>query len=104
VWTDPDSGYSGASCRRRALADATGGSGVPPGRRVAYDQSPHSADIHQQVWLLEGEIIVTAGEQQWHLQAGDCVAFREGQFIAYENPGAVPARYLVSLVTLPFAL
>jgi hypothetical protein len=32
------------------------------------------------------------------------VAFREGPHIAYENPGATPARYLVSLVTLPFAL
>jgi uncharacterized cupin superfamily protein len=75
----------------------------PPGRRVAYDQSAHCADIHQQVWLLAGEIVVTAGDQQWRLQAGDCVAFREGLPIAYENPGATPARYLVGLVTLPFA-
>ncbi|MYM21924.1 helix-turn-helix domain-containing protein [Duganella sp. FT135W] len=102
VWTDPASGYT-----RRQLSPAARSPMqlvevvFPPGRRVSYEQSPHSADIHQQVWLLEGEIIVTAGEQQWHLQTGDCVAFREGQPIVYENPGAAPARYLVSLVTLP---
>jgi transcriptional regulator with XRE-family HTH domain len=105
VWTDPASGYT-----RRQLSPGVRSPMqlvevvFPPGRRVSYDQPSHSADIHQQVWLLEGEIIVTAGEQQWHLQAGDCVAFREGQHIAYENPGTAPARYLVSLVTLPFAL
>jgi transcriptional regulator with XRE-family HTH domain len=103
VWTDPASGYT-----RRQLSPGVRSPmqlvevAFPPGRRVAYDQSPHGADIHQQVWLLEGEIIVTAGDQQWHLQAGDCVAFREGQPIAYENPGATPAHYLVGLVTLPF--
>jgi len=105
VWTDPASGYT-----RRQLSPGVRSPMqlvevvFPPGRRVSYDQTPHGADIHQQVWLLEGEIIVTAGEQQWHLRAGDCVAFREGPHIAYENPGATPARYLVSLVTLPFAL
>ncbi|SHN16535.1 Cupin domain-containing protein [Duganella sacchari] len=105
VWTDPDSGY-----QRRQLSPGVRSPlqlvevVFPPGRRVAYDQSPHSADIYQQVWLLAGELEVTTGEQRWRMQAGDCLAFREGQFIAYENPGAVPARYLVGLVTLPFAL
>ncbi|NVM76447.1 transcriptional regulator with XRE-family HTH domain [Duganella sp. SG902] len=105
VWTDPASGYT-----RRQLSPGVRSPlqlvevVFPPGRRVSYEQSPHSADIYQQVWLLEGAIHVTAGEQQWQLQAGDCVAFREGQHIAYENPGATPARYLVGLVTLPFAL
>lgn len=105
VWTDPASGYT-----RRQLSPAARSPMqlvevvFPSGRRVSYEQSPHSADIYQQVWLIEGEIIITAGEQQWRLQAGDCVAFREGQHIAYENPAATPARYLVGLVTLPFAL
>ncbi|MTV38023.1 helix-turn-helix domain-containing protein [Duganella radicis] len=105
VWTDPDSGYT-----RRQLSPGVRSPMqlvevvFPPGRRVSYEQPSHSADIYQQVWLLEGTITVTAGEQQWQLQAGDCVAFREGQPIAYENPGATPARYLVGLVTLPFSL
>ncbi|WP_343730318.1 XRE family transcriptional regulator [Duganella sp.] len=104
VWTDPASGYT-----RRQLSPGVRSPlqmvevEFPPGRRVSYDHPAHSADIHQQVWLLEGTLIVTAGEQQWQLQTGDCVAFREGQHIAYENPGTVPARYLVGLVTLPLS-
>lgn len=105
VWTDPASGYT-----RRQLSPGLRSPMqlvevvFPPGRRVAYDHTQNDADIYQQLWLLEGTINVTAGEQRWQLQPGDCLAFREGPNIGYENPGEQPARYLVSLVTLPFAL
>jgi len=105
VWTDPASGYT----RRQLSPGARSPMQLvevvfPPGRRVAYDQPAQEAQVFQQLWLLEGEIIVTAGAQQWRLQRGDCLAFREERHVGYENPGAVPARYLVGLVTLPFAL
>ncbi|TFW29074.1 helix-turn-helix domain-containing protein [Duganella callida] len=104
VWTDPASGYT-----RRQLSPAVRSPmqlvevEFPPGRRVAYEQARNESDIYQQLWLLEGAIVVTAGTQQWRLQPGDCLALREGPDISYENPGATPARYLISLVTLPFA-
>jgi transcriptional regulator with XRE-family HTH domain len=103
VWTDPASGYT-----RRQLSPGVRAPmqlvevAFPPGRRVAYDPTQNDADIYQQLWLLEGSIEVTAGEQHWRLQPGDCLAFREGPNISYENTGDTPARYLLSLVTLPF--
>lgn len=103
VWTDPASGYTRRQLSPRApspmqLVEVE----FPPGRRVAYDPTHNDAEIYQQLWLLKGRIDVTAGEQRWQLQPGDCLAFREGPGISYENPGTTPARYLLSLVTLPF--
>jgi transcriptional regulator with XRE-family HTH domain len=105
VWTDPLSGYV-----RRQLSPAVRSPMqlvevvFPPGQRVAYDQVRREADIHQQVWLLDGEMEITVGDQHWRLAPGDCLAMREDQQIIYANPGRQPARYLVGLVTLPFAI
>ena len=105
VWTDPASGYV-----RRQLSPAVRSPlqlvevVFPPGQRVAYEQVSRASDIYQQVWLLEGTMDISAGDQQWRLEAGDCVAMREDRHISYANPGPEPARYLVGLVTLPFAV
>jgi transcriptional regulator with XRE-family HTH domain len=105
VWTDPLSGYV-----RRQLSPAMRSPMqlveviFPPGQRVAYDQIRREADIYQQVWLLEGAMEISVGEQQWRLAPGDCLAMREDQPISYANPGRQAARYLVGLVTLPFAI
>ena len=105
VWTDPGSGYV-----RRQLSPAARSPMqmveviFPPGQRVAYDQVRREADVYQQVWLLEGEMDITAGEGSWKLAPGDCLAIREDQPISYANPGRQPARYLVGLVTLPFTI
>jgi transcriptional regulator with XRE-family HTH domain len=105
VWTDPASGYV-----RRQLSPAAPRSPLqlvevvfPAGQRVVYEQVVRAVDIYQQVWLLEGTMEISAGEQQWRLEAGDCLAMREDERISYANPGKTPARYLVGLVTLPFA-
>jgi transcriptional regulator with XRE-family HTH domain len=105
VWTDPLSGYV-----RRQLSPALRSPMqlveviFPPGQRVSYDQIRREADIHQQVWLLAGEMVITVGDQHWRLSPGDCLAMREHQPISYANPGRQAARYLVGLVTLPFAI
>lgn len=105
VWTDPASGYvrrqlSPAARSPLQLVEVV----FPPGQRVAYEQVSRASDIYQQVWLLEGTMDISAGDQQWRLEAGDCVAMREDRHISYANPGPEPARYLVGLVTLPFAV
>ena len=105
VWTDPASGYV-----RRQLSPAVRSPlqlvevVFPPGQRVVYEQVVRASDVYQQVWLLEGTMDISAGDQHWHLEAGDCVAMREDQQISYANRGSRPARYLVGLVTLPFAV
>lgn len=103
VWQDPASGY----VRRRLSPPAPSPLQLvqvvfPAGQRVALDSAVHEADIHQQVWLIEGGMDLTVGEVTWHLQAGDCLAMRLNQPIVFHNPTRQDARYLVALATLPF--
>jgi transcriptional regulator with XRE-family HTH domain len=103
VWTDPASGYvrrqlSPAARSPLQLVEVI----FPPGQRVAYDQVRREADVYQQIWLIEGEMEITAGAGRWTMAPGDCLAIREDQPISYANPGVAAARYLVGLVTLPF--
>jgi transcriptional regulator with XRE-family HTH domain len=102
VWTDPASGYMRRSLSPAApsplqLVDVV----FPPGQRVAYDSVPHNADIHQQVWMIEGAMDISVGEQHWRLEAGDTLAMRLDRHIVYHNPTGKQARYLVALTTQP---
>ena len=98
VWTDPGSGYMRRSLSPAApsplqLVDVV----FPAGQRVAYDSTPHNADIHQQIWLIEGVMDISAGDQQWRLDAGDTLTMRLDRHIVYHNPTRKQARYLVAL-------
>ncbi len=100
VWTDPGSGYMRRSLSPAApsplqLVDVV----FPAGQRVAYDSVPHNADIHQQVWMIEGAMEISVGEQHWRLEAGDTLAMRLDRHIVYHNPTRKPARYLVALTS-----
>jgi len=104
VWTDPASGYMRRSLSPAApsplqLVDVI----FPAGQRVAYDSVPHNADIHQQVWMIEGAMEVSDGDQQWRLDAGDTLAMRLDRHISFHNPTGAQARYLVALTTQPNA-
>ncbi len=103
VWQDPASGY----VRRRLSPPAPSPLQLvevvfPAGQRVALDSAVHDADIHQQVWLIEGAMDLSVGEVTWHLKAGDCLAMRLNQPIVFHNPSRQDARYLVALATLTF--
>ncbi|WP_343729670.1 XRE family transcriptional regulator [Duganella sp.] len=102
VWTDPGSGYMRRSLSPAApsplqLVDVV----FPAGQRVAYDSVPHNADIYQQVWMIEGAMDISLGEQHWRLEAGDTLAMRLDRHIVYHNPTRQQARYLVALTTQP---
>jgi transcriptional regulator with XRE-family HTH domain len=97
-WRDPESGYV-----RRNVSPSGVGSPIqiveisfPAGARVAYETGPR---IHQQVWVLEGEISVTVGDDRHHLAAGDCLALQLDRPTAFHNPTARDARYAVVLVS-----
>jgi len=103
LWADPDSGY----LRRNVspplpsplqLVDVV----FPAGQRVAYETGAREAEVHQQVWMIDGVMEVSVGEAHWRLAAGDCLAMRLDRPIVYRNPTQRDARYLVALVTLPF--
>jgi len=98
VWTDPGSGYV-----RRNLSPAAWSPiqlvevSFPAGARVAYETSARAVEVDQQVWLIEGAMDITVGDTRWQLAAGDCLAMRLDQPIAFHNPGHTTARYLVAL-------
>ena len=99
-WTDPVSGYV-----RRTLSPAADPAlqlvevQFPPGQRVAYDTSTREHDVHQQVWMIEGGMEITVGNERWTLAAGDCLAMRLDRPITFHNTSSQPARYLVALST-----
>jgi transcriptional regulator with XRE-family HTH domain len=104
VWTDPASGYvrrnvSPAVRSPLQLVDVV----FPAGQRVAYDSTPRETDIQQQVWMIDGVMEISVGDQTWRLEPGDCLAMRLDRPIVYRNPGRKPARYLVALAALPVA-
>ncbi len=103
VWTDPASRYI-----RRNLSPAVRSPiqlvevEFPPRQRVAYDTGARDAEIHQQVWVIEGAMEMTVGDTQWRLETGDCLAMQLDRPIVYRNPSNRRARYLEALSILPF--
>lgn len=99
VWTDPASGY----LRRTVTPPGTGSRleivevEMPAGARVLLEGSRSSHRLDQQVWLLEGELVLGLGEREHRLSAGDCLAMLLDGPISFYNPGTVPARYAVVL-------
>lgn len=99
VWTDPASGYL-----RRAVSPAGGSSKLeivevemPAGARVLLEAPRSGYRLDQQLWLLEGEIVIGVGGSEHRLAAGDCLAMLLDGPISFHNPGTVPARYAVVL-------
>ncbi|WP_255549660.1 helix-turn-helix domain-containing protein [Microvirga arvi] len=101
VWRDPESGYM-----RRNLSAPGFPSPIklvevvlPPGARVAYDTGHRAATVHQQIWIIEGTIELTLGEETYRLAAGDCLSMHLDQPTVFRNLTDAPARYVVALAT-----
>jgi transcriptional regulator with XRE-family HTH domain len=98
-WRDPASGY----LRRNVSPDAFASPirivevHFPPGARVAYETGPRQPRQFQQVWVLEGCIEISLGDECHRLQAGDCLAMQLDRPLGYHNPTRKPARYAVVL-------
>lgn len=99
VWTDPASGYL-----RRTVSPAGSGSRLeivevemPAGGRVLLEAPRSSQRLDQQIWLLDGELVIGLGEREHRLAAGDCLAMLLDGPISFHNPGTTPARYAVVL-------
>lgn len=102
-WRDPASGYV-----RRNVSPAGFPSPIqivevefPRGARVAFDTGARDARQHQQVWVLEGAIDVTVGENRHALEAGDCFAFVLDKPVTFQNRTRKAARYAVVIVSEP---
>ena len=102
-WQDPHSGYV-----RRNVSPGGAVSPIqivevnfPPKARVAYETGAREPRIHQQVWVLEGRIEVTVGDDLHQLDAGDCLALSLDHPVSYHNPTPKTARYAVVITTAP---
>jgi transcriptional regulator with XRE-family HTH domain len=96
-WRDPGSGYV-----RRNVSPAGAAQPMrivevefPPKARVAFETGARDVRIHQQVWVLEGTIEITIGDEHHRLGQGDCLAMQLDQPTMFHNPTRKPARYAV---------
>jgi transcriptional regulator with XRE-family HTH domain len=100
-WQDPASGYL-----RRNVSP----SGVrqpmqivevhfPPGRRVAFEAGVREMRVYQQIWVLEGTIDITLGNERHRLRKGDCLAMQLDLPTMFHNPARKAARYAVVLAS-----
>jgi transcriptional regulator with XRE-family HTH domain len=104
-WRDPESGYV-----RRTVSPAGSVSPIqiaevsfPAGARVAYETGGRESAVHQQVWVLEGAIEVTVGDERHRLGEGDCLALVLDLPVVYSNPTATTSRYAVVSASEPRA-
>ena len=102
-WRDPASGYI-----RRNVSPAGFPTPIqivevefPRGARVAFDTGVRDSRVHQQVWILEGAIEVTVGDDHHELEKGDCLAFVLDRPVTFGNPTNKAARYAVVIVSEP---
>lgn len=99
TWVDPDTGYS-----RRTLTPTTADARMqlseihfPAGARVTFENAFGEVTVHQQIWLLEGQMDIRLGDEIAHLRSGDCMAMTLDSPITFHNPGAKDSRYLVAI-------
>ena len=97
VWKDPASGYV-----RRNVSPAGTGQPTqivevrfPPGGRVAFANDVSEARVYQQVWMLDGQLDVTVGNERHRLSTGDCLAMQLDRPTMFHNPTRKEARYAV---------
>jgi transcriptional regulator with XRE-family HTH domain len=101
-WRDPHSGYvrRNVSPGGISLADPGGRGAVSAqGARGLRNRPRASRVVHQQVWVLEGVIDITLGDEQHRLQAGDCLAMVLDRPMSYYNPTRKTTRYAVVIAT-----
>ncbi|MFM2486454.1 helix-turn-helix domain-containing protein [Celerinatantimonas yamalensis] len=103
TWQDPESGYI-----RRQLTPRNATSTVelteiifPPKKSVTFENMLRNIEIHQQVWVISGNIEISDDHSTWHLKEGDCLAFQQKEHTIFFNPNNTEARYLIALTSLP---
>jgi transcriptional regulator with XRE-family HTH domain len=96
-WRDPASGYLRRNVSPPGVPQPVQITEVhfPAGGRVAFEAGARDVRVDQQVWVLEGEIDITVGEQRHSLGEGDCLAMQLDGPTMFHNPTQKPARYAV---------
>ncbi|MGH7470031.1 MAG: cupin domain-containing protein, partial [Longimicrobiales bacterium] len=102
-WQDPASGYVRRNISPAGVAQPMQIVEVkfPPGERVAFETGGRAVRVHQQVWMLDGVMDITLGQDQHRLRAGDCLAMQLDLPIMFHNPTRKAARYVVVIASEP---
>ena len=100
-WQDPASGYLRRNVSPPAVPQPMQIVEVqfPPGERVVFESPVREMRVFQQIWVLDGAIDVTVGEERHRLREGDCLAMEVNGSIVYHNPTRKPARYAVVIAS-----
>jgi transcriptional regulator with XRE-family HTH domain len=101
LWRDPASGYLRRNVSPRGAAQPMQIVEVrfPAGGRVAFETGGRDMRVHQQVWVLEGTIDVTLGDERHRLREGDCLAMQLDCPTMFHNPTRKPTRYAVVIAS-----
>lgn len=101
VWKDPASGYlrRNLSPPGMALPLQLVEVQFPAGKRVAFERALRDIPVHQQVWVLEGTIVIRLDDAEYRLVEGDCLAMQMGRHTLFHNPTRKTARYVVASTT-----
>jgi transcriptional regulator with XRE-family HTH domain len=102
-WRDPASGYLWRNVSPAGFPTPIQIVEVefPRGARVAFDTGARDLRQHQQVWVLEGAIEVSVGDDRHALERGDCLAFVLDRPVTFHNRSRRAARYAVMIVSDP---
>jgi transcriptional regulator with XRE-family HTH domain len=100
-WQDPASGYL-----RRNVSPPGAPQPMqivevhfPPGARVGFETGARDVHVHQQIWVLEGMMDITLGEEHHRLREGDCLAMQLDRPTMFHNPTRKPAHYAVVIAS-----
>jgi len=99
VWKDPATGYT-----RKAVSPPVGlplqlvEVCLPARRKIGFPALSYEM-LHQQILVLEGELIFHEGEEVHRLAAGDCLQLAGARDCMFENAArSKSCRYLVALI------
>lgn len=100
-WQDPASGYLRRNVTPPGMPQPMQIVEIhfPAGQRVVFESPVREMRVYQQIWVLEGTIDITLGENRHRLRAGDCLAMQLDGSIIYHNPTRKPTRYVVVMAS-----
>jgi transcriptional regulator with XRE-family HTH domain len=100
VWKDPATGYKRRTLTPRTAEQAMQLSEItfPPKAKVTFENAFGKALVQQQIWMLDGQMEITLGDDTTRLAKGDCMAMTLDAPITFHNPAGKVARYLVAII------
>jgi transcriptional regulator with XRE-family HTH domain len=100
-WQDPESGYVRSNVSPTGVSQPMQIVDVhfPAGGRIAFESGARDVRVYQQIWVLEGAIDITLGDERHRLREGDCLAMQLDRPTILHNPTRKPTRYALVIAS-----